>query len=188
MNMHSYMNWLHISRFHDGALILASSVVDQHINLFAGDTTNQLEHIVIFMELERRGFDPHSQASNWMRRQIEPLVQSPPSEWGEVSHAWASIRIGIFEHLGKDKELQAKYIAAYAAVDEDAPAAGHKIAEYLDKWIPKAWNSDRNRREYDYKRLYQRVLTAAGMQQRNHPLFLRKLDVQRRRESRIPIW
>jgi hypothetical protein len=185
---------LHIKRFLEGALILGTTDEfiternnDQNNRIsFVRDVTNQIEHTVIFCELEKYGFSPHSQADDWKIAQINKFTNVFTNKWGEVDHAWSCIKIGIGENIGKNRNIQKEYINCFAKIDPQTEKAGLKIGEILGIWIPKAHNVDLFKREYDYRRLYQRILTTANVP-RNSPLFLKKLNIDNKKEDHIKI-
>lgn len=186
---------LHIKRFFEGALILGTKDEftsirnsDQNNRIsFVRDVTNQIEHTVIFSELEKYGFFPSTQADNWKISQINKYTNTPPNKWGPVDHAWACIKIGVGENIGKDKDIQKRYIDSFAKIDKKTENAGLEIGKILATWIPKASCLDSSKKAYDYRRLYQRILTTANVPKKS-PLFLKKLNFANKKEDHINIY
>lgn len=185
---------LHIKRFFEGALALGTTDEfvmtkndDQRNRIsFTIDTTNQIEHCVIFPSLQKYGFDPNKRADSWKIRQIERFRKSPPIKWGSVDHAAACIKIGVGENIGEDSDIQKEYIDTFVKIDKDVATPGLKIGEMLSIWIPKAWHYNQTKRQYDYRRLYQKILDRTGVPKQS-PLFLKKLCFKTKTEEHIAV-
>ncbi len=175
---------LHIKRFLGGAPILETpdaltginSVDAENRKAFVDDVTNQIEHIAIFPELEKFGFDPHEEAEGWKARQIEDLRDPSGKQFGPVDRSWLAIKVGVGEFLGRSVEMKAAYREAIRQVVPAAIEQGDEIAGLIRRYgVAKPYN---------LRRLYEKMLRTAGVPKRS--LLLKELSFSSKNETLTP--
>lgn len=175
---------LHIKRFLGGALILETpdaltgiNTSDaEHRKAFVNDTTNQIEHIAIFPELEKLGFNPHTNVEEWKTRQIESIRDSTGKQFGPVDRSWFAIKVGVGEFLGRSATTNYAYREAIRKVVPEAIDQGDEVAGLIRRYGVS--------KPYNLRRLYEQMLRAAQVPQR--ALLLKELNFATRNETLTP--
>lgn len=175
---------LHIKRFLGGAPILETpdaltginSVDAENRKAFVDDVTNQIEHIAIFPELEKFGFDPHENVERWKAHQIESLRDPHGKQFGPVDRSWLAIKVGLGEFLGRSVEMKAAYREAIRQVAPAAIDEGDEIAGLIRRYgVAKPYN---------LRRLYEQMLRTAEVPRR--ALLLKELNFSSKNETLTP--
>jgi hypothetical protein len=172
---------LHIRRFLEGAPSLETpeNVGGQKgrdaelRKAFASDVTNQIEHTAIFPRLEALGFDPRALGDQWIARQVREM----PTAIGEVDATWLAVKIGLAPFISRSEPIRISQRLAVERINSSLVQRGDEITALVNRYGVE--------KPYNLRRLYERLLRAAGVPK--GALLLKELDFKRMRESREPI-